>query len=346
MKGSEFYPATLRVAVLWGGGTAEDQLLAIIKFLLAHGVHVDVGALPGEPTGHLQAHKIAYHTDNSYLGSFISEPGCKCFLCGTREHPTAKAILELGAKYGVPALDVAENVPLNMAAIMASCVANGHPEPRTVTADGRPLFPDMGYERYTRLMGISQEVTRDIEGAFSLLDIGGEDKALQNFLPQATYENYDGIISRDHSTELPANHYDVVVASDVLEHVLPEERSAFITELVRLARRRVVLSFPGAQAGIHEQFVLGLFPNHRWLVEHQENGLPLAADVEKLLHELDLAFVRIPNHSLQNWVYSVLFDVIPLAKDLRRALNLFLQEFTFAMEQVEPSYRYIYVIEK
>ncbi len=346
MAGSEFYPATLRVAVLWGGSAAEETLLATIKFLLARGIPVDIGVLPGESVHVLKHHGLLFHLDNSYLETFISAQGCKCVLCGTRTAATAAAVLELCSKYEIPAVDVLENVPLTVASVLAGCVANRHPEPRTVASDGRPLFPDMGYERYIRLMGIAQEVSRNMAEPLAILDIGGEDQALKDFLPGASYETFDGFITCDQGTGLPTASYDVVVASDVLEHVQPVDRRAFLLELVRLAKHKVVFSFPCARAEVHEQFLLGLFPQHRWLVEHQENGLPAVEEIEVLLGELQLKFFRVPNHSLQNWAYSVMFDVMPLAKDLRRALNLFLQEHVFELEMVEPSYRYIYVIGK
>ncbi len=346
MPAPEFYPATLRVAVLWGGPQPAGVLLESILFLTARGTPVDIAVLPGAATDALTSRGLNFHTDNAYLEGFISSPGCKCLLCGTRTDGAAADIIALCAKYGVPALDVGPNSAATVMSIWASGIANLQPVPRTATPSGRALFPDMGYERYIRLMGIARAVAPDLDEPFSLLDIGGEDGALREFLPAATYQAFAGLITREQDSGLPTAGFDVVVAADVLEHVLPADRSAFLAELLRLARRKVVFSFPCAGADLHEQFLLNLLPGHPWLAEHQEHGLPAVQEIEALLREQGLRFTRIPNHSLQNWAYSVLFDMIPVADDLRRAVNLFLQEHAFPLENSEPAYRFIYVIEK
>ena len=137
---------------------------------------------------------------------------------------------------------------------------------------------------------------------------------------------------------------DVVVAADVLEHVDPADRRAFLAELVRVARRRVVFSFPCSAADPYEQFLLMLMPRHRWLAEHQQHGLPDAAEVDDLLDSLELSYTRTPNHSLQAWVHAALFDNLPMEEGLRRSINLFHQEHVYPLEGAEPSYRHIYTV--
>ncbi|MBU2500249.1 class I SAM-dependent methyltransferase [bacterium] len=347
MSAPDFYPATLRVAVLWGGPDPERTLLPGIKVLLTRGAVVDVGVLPGARTGALTSDGIPFHTDHGYLETFVAADGSKCLLCGTRQDAPAPAIIDLCAKYGIPALDGVENAAVTVACIMALAAANKHPAaPRTHAADGRPLFPDLSYERYVRLMGIARQVAPEPGPSLGVLDIGGEDAALRDFLPGAAYETFDGLITRAQGTGLPDRSYDVVVAADVLEHVLPADRAAFLQELVRLARRRVVFSFPCAEAALHERFLLDLLPGHRWLKEHRENGLPAVDEVASLLDGLGLRYERHPNHSLQNWVYSVMFDMMGLSRDLGRAVNLFLQEFVFPLESAEPAYRNVFVIRR
>lgn len=347
MSAPDFYPATLRVAVLWGGPDPDRTLLPGIKVLLTRGAVVDVGVMPGARTRALSAAGIPFHTDHTYLETFVAADGSKCLLCGTRQDAPAPAIIDLCAKYGIPALDGVENATVAVACIMAVAAANKHPAaPRTHAADGRPLFPDISYERYVRLMGVARQVAPEPGEALDVLDVGGEDAALRDFLPGVAYETFDGIITRDQGTSLPDRSFDVVVAADVLEHVLPADRAAFLLELVRLARRRVVFSFPCAEAALHERFVLDLLPGHRWLREHQENGLPSVDEVACLLDGLGLSYVRHPNHSLQNWIYSVMFDMMGSGRDMAKAINLFLQEFVFPLEGGEPAYRHVFVIRK
>ena len=347
MSAPDFYPATLRVAVLWGGPDPERTLLPGIKVLLTRGAVVDVGVMPGARTGALSAAGIPFHTDHIYLETFVAADGSKCLLCGTRQDAPAPAIIDLCAKYGIPALDGVENATVAVACIMAVAAANKHPAaPRTHAADGRPLFPDLSYERYVRLMGVARQVAPEPGEALDVLDVGGEDAGLRDFLPGVAYETFDGIITRDQGTGLPDRSFDVVVAADVLEHVLPADRAPFLLELVRLARRRVVFSFPCAEAALHQRFVLDLLPGHRWLREHQENGLPSVDEVACLLDGLGLSYERHPNHSLQNWIYSVMFDMMGSGRDMAKAINLFLQEFVFPLEGAEPAYRHVFVIRR
>lgn len=102
--------------------------------------------------------------------------------------------------------------------------------------------------------------------------------------------------------------FDVVMACDVLEHVPPQYRDAFLVELTRVARRLVVLPGPYDTAGVAyaEMAVRRLLPAsspaQAWLAEHAENGLPnVEKTVEGLLHG-SLVATAFPVGSLTAWL--------------------------------------------
>jgi|GEM_PF-2280311 len=329
-----------------------------------------VEALIGESCerDNLAAAGVTCHQDNRYLEEFITSEGRKCLLYVTEpdvEDPLAQGVTALVHKYGIPSLamlagpdgaQLAPEQPFVTEVAADSClvstielvagVAHAPQSQADVAPDGRPVFQQLGYERYVRLMGLAEEINRDQEGEFSLLDIGGEDAALRQFIPDARYEAYDQFITRTQGTNLDDDQFDVVVAADVLEHVLNEDRTAFLRELVRIARCKVVFSFPCAEANPHEQFILSLLPKHRWLSEHQANGLPDKALVDSILAELNLRYEVRPNHNLTSWVYSVVFDHMTLDEATRFKINAFLQATNFPIEDSGPCYRYIYTVFK
>ena len=74
--------------------------------------------------------------------------------------------------------------------------------------------------------------------------------------------------------------FDVVLALDVLDHVPADDRARVIDELVRVARRRVVVACPTGRAALASDERLaarlrarGMEPPS-WIVEHEEHGFP------------------------------------------------------------------------
>ncbi len=74
--------------------------------------------------------------------------------------------------------------------------------------------------------------------------------------------------------------FDVVVASDVLEHVPPEFRQAVVAESLRVARKLVIFGFPcGQLAWQSDQALFNAYlhakrPPPPWLAEHMEAPFP------------------------------------------------------------------------
>lgn len=120
--------------------------------------------------------------------------------------------------------------------------------------------------------------------------------------------------------------FHTVVSMDTLEHVPPAGRPGFLEELLRVSSARVIVGFPsraegerdtGARGLEGERFLQVLFRalgmgDPVWLREHEELGLPSAAEVEALLVRYEGWSVR-PLKTIGNLVslMAVLMDVLP-----------------------------------
>jgi hypothetical protein len=78
--------------------------------------------------------------------------------------------------------------------------------------------------------------------------------------------------------------FDTVVCVDTLEHMPADVRGAFVVELARVAARRVFISCPIAEAAdrdalFRQMYAAAGLEAPDWLNEHDEHGLPTAAEV-------------------------------------------------------------------
>src|SRR5262245_56674765 len=85
----------------------------------------------------------------------------------------------------------------------------------------------------------------------SILEVGGAHSPLPQLLTEHRVVLLDGkqapqldAIGTGLSLPFRNGAFDVVVSTDVLEHVPPEKREAFVNELLRVASQMVILGFP------------------------------------------------------------------------------------------------------
>jgi len=103
--------------------------------------------------------------------------------------------------------------------------------------------------------------------------------------------------------------FDLVVCTDVLEHVRPENRPAFLSEINRVASRVVVLGFPQNGLLVREadrilyeyiKSVKGL--EYQFLREHLENGLPEPSEIRDILQPMAEEILEFQNANLYSWL--------------------------------------------
>lgn len=138
-------------------------------------------------------------------------------------------------------------------------------------------------------------VARFAAGAGTVLDVGGIAEQLASFMPDAEVTalnvgderadvHFDGL-----RIPYPDDSFDAVVSLDVLEHIDRGKRAVHLSELARVATRRVVLCCPlGTPEHVAAERELAAWHRettgspHRFLEEHIERGLPTADEIEGL----------------------------------------------------------------
>lgn len=207
-------------------------------------------------------------------------------------------------------------------------------------------------------------------GPKSILDVGGllgdEDghlAASADFLasgqPPETVVVSTDLRQADIPSHAPAEAWDqpyedgsfeMVVSLDVLEHLPPDRRTSYLRELDRVASRWTVLGAPTADPQVEaaeERLAETLMSTRRFLQEHRRLGLPDASEVERFYHRLGRRVYSLPNGFLPRWTamqaltqhYFSLRDSGALT-----TLNRLYNEIWHPLDQVEPSYRRIWLI--
>jgi hypothetical protein len=126
---------------------------------------------------------------------------------------------------------------------------------------------------------------------------------------------------------LPDASYDVVLAIDFLEHVPCEMRPRAIAELIRIARRTLILGFPcGEKARAtderwHAALVRKRQPVPDWLEEHVRYVIPQADDVFAILRECGARFSTSWNAGLTFHSFFAKMAHTPGLRRLKRAVE-------------------------
>lgn len=136
-------------------------------------------------------------------------------------------------------------------------------------------------------------------GGGALLDVGGGDDGVAgwlgdewavtavdvSFAPAGAQRGPRGGAARlvqGDARRLPFDDgaFDAVLALDVLEHIPPADREQVLDELVRTARRRVIVGGPAGAAAMEADRRLAAGLRRRalgpppWLAEHEQHGMP------------------------------------------------------------------------
>src|SRR3954454_6073160 len=148
-------------------------------------------------------------------------------------------------------------------------------------------------DQWRRMTLVAARVPAD---ATTVLDVGGRGRQMARLLRPAAVTSVnvappaDVVIGPEDRLPFPTASFDVVLSSDVLEHMPAAARPAHLEELLRVASRRVVLCWPAGspekdaaeerlQARMREELGLRL----DFLEEHRRFGLPREDDVRSMV---------------------------------------------------------------
>ncbi|MCZ8391018.1 methyltransferase domain-containing protein [Achromobacter xylosoxidans] len=168
-------------------------------------------------------------------------------------------------------------------------------------AAGYPGSNEMIFDQYSRYLACAR-LLRDagLKPGSTVLDVGsGPECLLGGFIEEADVTYVDPLLAGNEGPNkvsgnvfvdtLNGKKYDFVCAVDVLEHVPPQYRDAFLARLMDLAETTVLLGFPPEEGGhalatdncVNDEYRRVHGETYSWLHEHTEYGLPSARKVEE-----------------------------------------------------------------
>lgn len=105
--------------------------------------------------------------------------------------------------------------------------------------------------------------------------------------PEPEYPLLKQVKSSGERLPFKNNHFEVVILSDVLEHIPKSKRKDVLDESLRVARRYVIVSGPFGKSSALQDKKLAQYSMkktgemHPFFKEHLENGLPDVEDIER-----------------------------------------------------------------
>jgi GT2 family glycosyltransferase len=167
---------------------------------------------------------------------------------------------------------------------------------------------------------LDQRTPEEHQRSLEILDIGGYEGKLAWFMPQHTKvtvldqkpapeEGKTNYVQGDaRRLPFPDNSFDLVLSSDMIEHIAPEDRLTVLREMQRVSRRHIILAAPfqsiynqKAEELINSQFREYTGQDHPFLSEHLQNGLPELEQFEQYLSTQPLSYIKIGEGNIYNW---------------------------------------------
>ncbi|MBI5184939.1 MAG: methyltransferase domain-containing protein [Nitrospinae bacterium] len=221
------------------------------------------------------------------------------------------------------------------------------------------------FQRYISIKEIIETIEAE-EGPArdsSFLDVGGYPGDITAFLPGRRIFFLDTIQDRipdyirGNAASLPFKNgsMDIVICSDMLEHLPPPIRPLVLDEMARVGKGWILVGCPIKLEEIEcSEKIVGNFhkallsKEHPWLKEHSHLGLPREEFLHEYFSKKGLACLDIPNGNLLNWLFMMLvneyINSIPENQYAAKAINHYFNlQFSHTNRQV-PVYRYIHAI--
>jgi len=216
------------------------------------------------------------------------------------------------------------------------------------------------YQRYKMV----QEVIESLRDGTPLkvLDVGGYPGQILDFLPGDDVLVVDMVedekphYMRADALSLPFEDasFDITMSVDVFEHIRPEDRGRFLSEMRRVSRRAIILAAPFETQDVPlceilaNNFYKGIYgDDEKWLKEHIENGLP---GLDETVAELGSIYPHVAvfsNGYLNRWLKMITVHYNFLNDNLLRpyltSISRFYNEKFYPYDNKPPSYRKVIV---
>ncbi|MCZ7392290.1 MAG: glycosyltransferase, partial [Candidatus Methanoperedens sp.] len=227
---------------------------------------------------------------------------------------------------------------------------------------------DLPFDLYTRNKIISDLINLLRKNKrLKILDIGGRSGHLEDFLQEdddlyvldirkSEFNEQNYFVGDIISAPFKDRTFDVVVSSDLFEHISPDNRESTLSEMLRISKNFVILGAPfhsekaaEAEIKVNEFFHKLTGNDHPWLSEHIKNGLPSKKKLEDFLKTNGFEYLSIATNNISNWLLMQLFIFysykysIPV-ENISRVYRFYNENFSQLGDTLSPSYRTIFLI--
>lgn len=138
---------------------------------------------------------------------------------------------------------------------------------------------------------------------------------LDKTFPENISEYVDPVIGSVTGMQFADSSFDIVICVDMLEHIYNEHRRKAISEIIRVARKKIIISSPignVALAGdqhLHRSLSAIHCPTPDWLTDHLNHGLPSLYEIFCELEHYKFKFKLIPNESMLQHYGGLFLDI-------------------------------------
>jgi SAM-dependent methyltransferase len=253
---------------------------------------------------------------------------------------------------------------------MSADPAAPQPSPSPLTAADVIAYPQAtwtSFDRYSRYAALAQAVRATKgPGPLRVLDVGDSAGHLHLFDPDLWVVGVDVVLAdkplpetvavNADGTRLPfaADTFDAVVSSDVLEHVPPAGRPAFLVELARVSRDVVAVAAPFDTAGVagcedlaRRYALFSAAAPQPQLEEHRQNGLPSLPQTVEALEAAGSTVVTVGNGNLWDWLVMMVLrfqlEARPDLRALSEGYDVWYNEALAGRAHLGPFYRHVVV---
>ena len=153
-----------------------------------------------------------------------------------------------------------------------------------------------------RYLPISDEILKGKGKEPSILEIGSGAQGITPYVPYSVTgldiafngdiaTNLKPVVHSGSKLPFPDRSFDYVVSVDMLEHVPRAQRFDVISEMLRVADKRIFIAVPcGKVAEVHDKNMDDLYfhwkgERYNFLREHVENGLPNKEELQSFINE-------------------------------------------------------------
>jgi O-antigen biosynthesis protein len=215
------------------------------------------------------------------------------------------------------------------------------------------------FDQYQRYSAIEKVIK--ILGSNRILEVGAAFSPLQQMVSSPKIVSVDqkfapNLNLRCDALKVPFRDqsYELVVSTDVLEHISSEKRDAFLTEIMRVSSQYLILGFPHqSKLGVMADQLLSEFiqkvrgKSYEFLDEHAKFGLPEIEATRAALQSKMKEMVEIKNANIFSWLPLMMADFaiqdIPEFNEARILISDMFRRYYEKGSHEEPTYRTFFI---